>query len=69
MKDNRKIEGSLDEGKCDLILKNTLLGIAKVDVNHNILYANPAFCKALGYSLEELKKLTFRDFTYPDCDS
>ena len=27
---------------------------------------NPAFCKILGYTEEELLKLTFKDVTHPD---
>jgi PAS domain S-box-containing protein len=38
-------------------------GIATVDMSGRILEANPAYQKMLGYSLDELKCLTFRDLT------
>ena len=48
------------------IFNNSMIGMLIVSPKHNILDANPAFCKILGYSLDELKKLMFNDFTHPD---
>lgn len=55
-----------ERDKLKAILDSTQAGIAITDHKHNILEANNAFCKILGYSLKEIKKLTFRDFTHPD---
>jgi len=48
------------------IIMNAPIGIATTAPNFIILSANEAFCRMLGYSEDELKKLTFRDFTYPE---
>jgi len=40
-------------------------GIATVDMAGRIQDANPAFQRMLGYSLEELRNLTYRDITPP----
>jgi PAS domain S-box-containing protein len=48
------------------IISNAPIGIAVTDSNMFILSANASFCKILGYSQDELLKLTFKDFTHPD---
>jgi PAS domain S-box-containing protein len=40
-------------------------GIASVNMNGQILQANQAFQDLVGYTLEELKSLTYRDLTPP----
>lgn len=45
------------------------IGIGKVitdPTTKKILNANQSFCKFIGYTLEELKQMTFKDITYPD---
>jgi PAS domain S-box-containing protein len=43
------------------------LGMALASLADNrILEINETFCKMLGYTAEELKRLTFADFTHPD---
>ncbi|MEO8359690.1 MAG: PAS domain S-box protein [Vicinamibacteria bacterium] len=42
------------------------VGIAVVSLDYQILEANQTFADIVGYSLDELKRLTFVDFTHPD---
>jgi PAS domain S-box-containing protein len=48
------------------IILNSPMGIAWSDLNHVFLSVNESFCRILGYSEGELRKLTFKDFTHPD---
>jgi two-component system cell cycle sensor histidine kinase/response regulator CckA len=45
---------------------NLSVGIAIVDMNGLIVYANEADCRFLGYSKEELQYMHFSEFTHPD---
>jgi PAS domain S-box-containing protein/putative nucleotidyltransferase with HDIG domain len=42
------------------------VGVNIVDKDKNIILSNKAFQNMIGYSLNELKNMTFIDFTYPD---
>jgi PAS domain S-box-containing protein len=55
-----------NEEQLKAIILNAPIGIATTDSNKFILSANEAFCKILGFSENELRKLTFKDFTHPD---
>jgi PAS domain S-box-containing protein len=48
------------------IVANAPIGIATSDSSYHFLSANEAFCRIVGYTEEELRKLTFRAFTIPD---
>jgi PAS domain S-box-containing protein len=48
------------------IILNAPIGIAWSDSNKLFLGANEDFCRILGFSEEELRKLTFKDITHPD---
>jgi PAS domain S-box-containing protein len=48
------------------IILNAPIGIATSDSNMVFLNANEAFCRIIGFSEDELQKLTFRDITHPD---
>ena len=66
---NRKnIEKALKESEelSRSIVANAPIGIATSDINYKFVSANDEFCKILGYTEEELKKLTFKELTYPD---
>ena len=54
------------EEQLKAIISNAPIGIATSDSNKLFLSANPAFCKTLGYSEYELRKLTFKDITYAE---
>ena len=41
------------------------VGMALADKQYHFLQANPAFCRMLGYTEQEIKKLTFKDITHP----
>ena len=66
--ERKKAEEALRASEANLrsFLDNSSIGMAKVDWEHGILYANAVFCKNLGYTAEEITKITFRDFTHPD---
>jgi len=42
------------------------VGVNIVDKDKNIILSNKAFQNMIGYSLNELKNMTFIDYTYPD---
>ena len=62
----KKTEEALleSEKKARTIVANAPIGIATSDVNKHFLSANEAFCRIIGYSEDELRKLTFKDITY-----
>lgn len=45
---------------------NTLVGIAVVTIEGEVVKANPAFEKIIGYTQSELKQLSFRELTHAD---
>ncbi len=46
--------------------ESALMGLAITSLEKGWIYANNCVCKLLGYSWEELKKLTWVELTYPD---
>ncbi|WP_430937272.1 PAS domain S-box protein [Saccharicrinis sp. 156] len=60
----KKLEES--ESRYKSVFTNAGLGIATVSIDSKLLTANPEFENILGYTLEELKGLTFSEFTHPD---
>jgi diguanylate cyclase (GGDEF)-like protein/PAS domain S-box-containing protein len=48
------------------VFKKTAAGIAATDINGKYLLVNPAFCKMLGYTEEELLKKDFSSVTYKE---
>jgi PAS domain S-box-containing protein len=55
-----------NEAQLKVIILNAPIGIAWSDSTMFFLSANEPFCKILGYSEQELQKLTFKDITHPD---
>jgi PAS domain S-box-containing protein len=45
---------------------NAPIGIATSDTDTRFLSANKEFCQILGYTEDELQKVTFKDITYPE---
>jgi PAS domain S-box-containing protein len=48
------------------IVANAPIGIATSDKRYHFLSANEAFCRTIGYTEDELRKLTFREITHPE---
>jgi len=46
--------------------ESALVGFAITSLERSWIYANNCMCNMLGYSLEELKELTWTELTYPD---
>jgi PAS domain S-box-containing protein len=46
--------------------ESALVGLAITSLEKGWIYANKCVCEMLGYSQEELQKLTWNDLTYPD---
>ena len=65
---NKEAEKALKESEelSRAIVTNAPIGIATSDQSYYFLSANDAFCSILGYSEEELRKLTFKQITHPE---
>jgi PAS domain S-box-containing protein len=63
--ERKKTEEQLEKSEKRLreIISNAPIGIATSDSNMRFLDANVTFCKILGYSEQELCKMTFKDIT------
>lgn len=63
----KKAENALieSEKRSKAIVEYAPIGIATSGVDKCFLSANESFCKILGYTEEELQKLTFKDITHP----
>lgn len=48
------------------VFETAAAGMVVISAQHKILQANPAFLDYLGYTEEELQKLTIEDVTHPD---
>lgn len=54
------------EARFKTVFERAGVGIALVAPDGGWLRVNDALCQIVGYSQDELKKLTFQDITYPD---
>lgn len=50
----------------DVLFEVGPLGVVRTDASFRVERANKHFCDLLGYSEEELKQMTFPEFTHPD---
>jgi PAS domain S-box-containing protein len=66
--ERKQVEEALKESeeRARAIVANAPIGIATSDADKHFLSANEAFCKILGYTENELRKLTFKDITHPE---
>jgi PAS domain S-box-containing protein len=48
------------------IFNNVPIGVCYTDLEGNVKQTNPRFCELVGYSAEELLRMTAVDFTHPD---
>jgi PAS domain S-box-containing protein len=53
------------EERLRAIVMDAPIGIATSGADHCFINANDAFCRVLGYTEDELQRLTFRDITHP----
>jgi PAS domain S-box-containing protein len=65
--ESKKTEENLKQiqDQLKVTIVNAPIGIATSDSKNSFLSANEAFCEILGFSENELKKLTFKDITHP----
>jgi PAS domain S-box-containing protein len=65
--ERKQVGEALEESERRLkaVVANSPIGIATSGADKQFLSANEAFCKILGYTEEELRKLTFKDITHP----
>jgi len=54
------------EEQLRLTLENAPIGILTTDLTGNLLTVNPTLCTILGYSPDELTRMTVQDITHPD---
>jgi PAS domain S-box-containing protein len=66
--ERKRVENTLveSEDRFRKIFEESPLSIIMTGKDLGILRANSSFCKMIGYSEEELKSFTFRNFTHPD---
>ncbi|HJV60240.1 MAG TPA: CHASE domain-containing protein [Albitalea sp.] len=48
------------------IFNNVPIGVCYTDLQGNVKQTNPRFCELVGYSAEELLRMTLADITHPD---
>jgi diguanylate cyclase (GGDEF)-like protein/PAS domain S-box-containing protein len=64
----KKMELALRENEAHLrdIMQHAPIGLATVSLDGHFMEANQSLCEIVGYTKNELKKLTFQEITYPD---
>ena len=64
----KKIEDELKESeeKLRLMIDNSYIGFSATDLNGNFINVNPALCKMIGYSKNEMMHKHFDQFSHPD---
>ncbi len=67
-KECRQVKKALAQGEAyfSAIFNNAGIGIALSDLHGYVIEVNPAFQRMLGYSQEELRKISFKQYTHPD---
>lgn len=66
--ERKKVENTLKESEDRFrkIFENSPFSIVMTNKDFSIMRANISFCNMIGYDEEDLKLLTFRDFTHPE---
>lgn len=63
---NTKLQLERSKASFSETFQNSAAGMALVDIEGRWLQVNNEICRSLGYSEDELLKLTFQDITHPD---
>lgn len=50
----------------DILWKQSIIGLAEVNIEGKFIKANPIFCEILGYNESELQHKSWKDITHPD---
>lgn len=61
-----EVAGQKSEARLRAIFEHSGIGIGLTDLDGWLIDVNPALCKMLGYSREELLTMCFANFTHPD---
>lgn len=61
-----EIAGQKSEAQLGSIFEHSSIGISLTNLDGRLIDINPALCKMLGYSREELLTMSFIDYTHPD---
>jgi len=66
--ERKKAEEALTESELRFrkLFENNALGITMTAPDFRFVRLNPAFCAMMGYTEEELTRMTFKDITHPD---
>ena len=66
--ERKEIEDNLraSEKRFSSTFEHAAMGIGLVDIEGKWLRVNPKFCEIMGYSEDELLKLSFQELTHPD---
>jgi PAS domain S-box-containing protein len=66
--DRKRAENDLKEknDQFDKLISGLFDGFVRVSLDRIVISANRAFCEMIGYTEDELKAITFENFTHPD---
>jgi PAS domain S-box-containing protein len=66
--DRKRVETALanSERRFQALLENCPVGVAQNAIDGRFEYTNSGFCDIVGYTAEELSKLTWQQITHPD---
>jgi PAS domain S-box-containing protein len=66
--ERKRMEKALEESEEQFrkMYEGSPIGMVMAGADFRLTKANPAFCRMLGYTEDELTSLTFRDITHPD---
>ena len=66
--DHRRTEAALRDSErvFKALVENAKVGVARNSLESAFLYVNPGFCEIVGYSAEELLRMTWQQLTHPE---
>lgn len=66
MVDRRTVALRASEARFRAIFEQAGIGVALGDAEGRLIQANPAYCRIVGYSPDELAGVSFTEYTHPD---